>query len=65
MEGVGHIFSQLRKEIYQVVDVPIVQMEPTDFQIIEQQTAEYVEKFLFSLMPRKKAKVSIKALNCC
>ncbi|MTI46277.1 DUF4312 family protein [Sporosalibacterium faouarense] len=59
-EAIGSIFGKLRKQIYSEVKGSVLHMEPLEVYKVSKDKKEYIEKFLWVFMPRKKVEYKIK-----
>jgi len=60
-DTVGKIFTLMRKEIFNKIGKPIVQMDTKEVYFDDVQIKETTEKFLFLFMPRVKRYFTVKA----
>lgn len=59
--AVGNLFQLMRKQIFQEISYPIVQMEAKEVYFDEVQVQKETERFMFLFMPREKMTFTITA----
>lgn len=59
-EAVESVFSKLRTQAYKSIDYPIVQMTPSDVQILEVKVVDTTEAFMFVFMKRVRQSFQVK-----
>ena len=57
--AVGNLFQLMRKQIFQEISYPIVQMEAKEVYFDEVQVQKETERFMFLFMPREKMTFTI------
>ncbi|MEG0166077.1 DUF4312 family protein [Anaerorhabdus sp.] len=60
-DTVGKLFQCMRKEVFQEIGKPIIQMDTEEVYFDDVQKTEKTEKFLFVFMPRTKTYFTITA----
>lgn len=60
-DTVGNIFKVLRKQVYQDIDRPIIQMETKEVYFEKVDMKEKTEKYMFFFMPRTKKYYTVTA----
>lgn len=59
--AVGNLFQVMRKQIFQEIPYPIIQMETEEVYFQEVQVKRETERFMFLFMPREKMYFTITA----
>mgnify|MGYP001046308732 CR=1 FL=1 len=60
-DALGNAFAKFKKEAYKQLDQALIlQMEPMEVEILEENIVETTEKFLFIFMPKVKTQVQLK-----
>lgn len=60
-KAVGNLFQVMRKQVFQEIGRPIVQMEAKEVYFQDVKVRKDTEKFLFLFMPRERTQVGITA----
>ena len=59
-QAFSNVFSLLRKEVYKEINGLILQMEPEEVYVLDEDSKKYTEKFLWFFMPRERYNYQIK-----